>query len=133
PVAFFLLIGVVLQPFRQLPDRASPEELAQQQALVRRIAEATKPVASENMTLLMEAGKPVIFEPAIMTELALLGKWDETPLIAMIRPGGFAVMLTADALPDSQRRTPAVDAAMRQAYPRVEQAGPDLWLHFPTN
>lgn len=133
PVAFFLLIGVAFQPFRQLPDRALPEELAQQKTLVQRIAAATKPVASENMTLLMQAGKPVIFEPAIATELALLGKWDETPLVEMIRSGGFAFMITTDNTPETSRRTPAVDAAMRQSYPRVEQAGPDLWLHFPAN
>jgi len=40
---------------------------------------------------LADAGrKPVIFEPAIATELALLGKWDETPLVEMIRSNGFA-------------------------------------------
>jgi hypothetical protein len=31
------------------------------------------------------------------------------------------------------RRTPAVEAAMTAAYPRVEQAGPSLWLHLPPN
>jgi len=131
-VALLLVIGVLIQPFRQLPDQPPPEQLARHMALVRRIAEAKKPVASENMTLLMQAGKPVIFEPAIATELAMLGKWDETPLVEMIRSGGFAFMITIDNTPgDTHRRTPAVDAAMRAAYPRVEQVGPDLWLNLP--
>ncbi len=99
---------------------------------MRRIAAAEKPVASENMTLLMRAGKPVIFEPAIVTELASLGRWDQEPLVNMIRSGGFAFMITTEDTPGgSFHRTPAVDAAMREAYPRVERFGPELWLHLP--
>jgi hypothetical protein len=134
PAILLLLLGVVLQPFRQLPDHPSPEELTLQTALVQRIADAPEPVASENMTLLMQAGKPVIFEPAIATELTLLGKWDETPLVDMIRSGGFAFMITTDDnWGGSPRRSPAIDAAMRAAFPRVEQADPDLWLHLPAD
>jgi hypothetical protein len=79
----------------------------------------------------MRAGKPVIFEPAIVTELALVGRWDQGPLVNMIDSGGFAFMITEDNFPGASiRRTPAVDAAMRRAYPRVEQAGPGTWLHL---
>jgi hypothetical protein len=50
----------------------------------------------------------------------------------MIRSGGFAFMITTENTPGgSPRRTPAVDAAMREGYPRVEQFGPGLWLHLP--
>lgn len=133
-VALLLILGVAILPFRQLPDRPSEEQFAQHTALVRRIADANKPVASESMTVLMQAGKPVIFEPAIVTELAALGKWNEAPLIDMIRSDGFAFMITTD---DNRggggRRSAAVDAAMRDAYPRVEQIGPDLWLHKPAD
>jgi hypothetical protein len=74
----------------------------------------------------------VIFEPAIVTELASLGRWDQGPLVNMIRSGGFAFMITTENTPGgSPRRTPAVDAAMREGYPRVEQFGPGLWLHLP--
>jgi hypothetical protein len=133
-VALVLILGVLILPFRQMPDQPPQEQLAQQTALVWRIAEAKKPVASENMTLLMQAGKPVIFEPAIVTELAALGKWDEAPLVEMIRSGGFAFMITTDDRPGGgPRRTPAVDAAMRAAYPRVEQVGPELWLNRPAD
>jgi hypothetical protein len=103
-----------------------------QETLVRRIAAADKPVASEDMTLLMRAGKPIMFEPSIVTELASVGRWDEAPLVAMIRDGGFAFMITTSNDPgDHSRRTPAVDAAMRAAYPRVEHVLPELWLHSP--
>jgi hypothetical protein len=51
---------------------------------VDRIAAAKKPVALEDMTLLMRGGRPVIFEPAIVIELASLGRWDQEPLVNMI-------------------------------------------------
>ena len=127
-----LLLCILPLPFRILPDRASQQDLEQQAALVRRIAYAAKPVSSENMTLLMLAGKPVIYEPAIVTELSAVGRWDETQLVNMIRAGGFAFMITTgDTHGGSFRRTAAVDAAMREAYPRVERIANRLWLNLP--
>jgi hypothetical protein len=130
-VTGLLILGVLILPMREISDQFLPENLDRQAALVRRIAEAEKPVASENMTLLMLAGKPVIFEPAIVSELASVGRWNEGPLVNLIRTGGFAFMITRDNAPGtSPHRTSAVDAAMREAYPRVERAGA-LWLHLP--
>jgi hypothetical protein len=131
-VTCLLILGVLVLPFRQLPDHFPQADIDLQAALVQRIAQAAKPVASENMTLLMRAGKPVVFEPAIVTELASLGRWDEGPLVRMIRSGGFAFMITTDNFPGATfRRSPAVNAAMLCAYPRVEKVGPGLWLHLP--
>ena len=71
------------------------------------------------------------FEPAIVSESASVGRWDEGPLVSLIRGGGFAFMITKDDTPGaSPHRTSAVDAAMREAYPRVERVGA-LWLHLP--
>jgi hypothetical protein len=127
-----MMLCLLFLPIRQLPDHLPQSELDRQEALVRRIATAGKPVASENMTLLMRAGKSVTFEPAIVTELASLGRWNEQPLVNMIDSHGFAFMITNDDSPDATpRRTPAVNAAMRRAYPRVQQVTPDLWLHLP--
>ena len=123
-----LALGVAVLPLRQMPDLMAKEGPAQA-ALVERIAAAQKPVASENMVLLMRAGKPVIFEPAIAAELASVGRWDEAPLVEMIRARGFALMITTRK--HSTRRTPAMEAAMMEAYPRIEHAGPRLWLHLP--
>lgn len=130
--SFMLFLGVVLQPLRALPDTVPEEFVSAQRTLVRRIAEAEKPVASENMSLIVQAGKSVVFEPAIVTELARLGKWDEAPLVRMIRSGGFAFFLTTDNEPGgTDRRSPAVDAAMRAAYPIVEPTAIGMWLHRP--
>ncbi len=127
-----LIISVLLIPFGWSYLRSPQAQIDERQALVRRIAAADKPVSSEDMTLLMRAGKPVIYEPAIVTELALVGRWDETPLVAMIRGHGFAFMITVfNAVNGGAPRSPAVEAAMRAAYPRVEEITPDLWLHLP--
>ena len=126
--------GLLFQPIRYLPDQFPQSEIDAQDVLVRRIAESDKPVASENMTLLMRAGKSVVYEPAIVTELAAVGRWDEGPLVKMIESRGFAFMITADDWPENMgRRTAAVNAAMRRAYPRMEQVSSALWLHLPPN
>lgn len=129
--ATLLVLAALTLPVRQIPDRFSPELIDQQTRLVARIAAADKPVASEDMSLLMLAGKGVFFEPAIVTELADVGRWDETPLVDMIRRDGFAFMITTDDIRGgSAHRSPAVDAAMRAAYPQVEHIGP-FWLRLP--
>jgi hypothetical protein len=83
------------------------------------------------MILLMRAGKPIVFEPAAAKDLATEGIWDETQLLRTIRSHGFAFMITRDDLDAHYFRTPEVDAAMREAYPRLEPAAPRLWLHLP--
>ena len=132
-VAALLILALWNLPFRDLSDADLQQRYAREAALVQRIAAAQKPVASDDISLLLRAGKGMLFEPAIVTELALLGKWDETPLVKMIRSHGFAFMVTGDDFKGGGffRRTPGVDAAMRQAYPLTEQIAPDLWLHLP--
>jgi len=133
PIILGTLCAVVLaSPTRFMPDHPSASDQARQNALVQRVRAAAKPVASEDMVLLMRAGKPLIYEPAIVTELTALGRWDERPLVEMIASGGFAFMLTEDDQPGpTARRSPAVDAAMRAVYPVVEELYPDLWMHRP--
>jgi hypothetical protein len=128
PVLIFL-IYTPTQPTGFFHDQ---QALAQRKDLVERIAMARKPVASDDMTLLMQAGKRVIYEPAIATELAEIGLWDETPLVAMIKARGFAFVITrGDEAVWGSRRTPAVKAAIDGAYPRVEKVGADTVLNLP--
>jgi hypothetical protein len=125
-----LTAGIV--PLRQMPDVPDPADVAIDAMLIQRIAAATKPVASDNMGLLLRAGKTIPYEPSSMTELASVGRWDETPLLDMIRRHDFAFMITVDGAVDgSERRTPAVDAARREAYPRIEQMGPFIRVWSP--
>ncbi len=128
-----LILAILTLPLRRTPDTAPQAVLTEQADLVRLIAAARAPVASEDMTLLMRAGKPVIFEPAIVTELSAVNRWDQAPLLAMIRAGRFAFMITIDdERGGSTLRSPGVDAAMRASYPRTERIGAlYLWLHRP--
>ena len=74
-VTAVLLLGVLALPFRQWPERMPLAELERQNALLQRIAAAAAPVASEELTLLMRAGKPVPYEPLAATLLAATGRW----------------------------------------------------------
>ena len=95
-------------------------------ALVARIARAEKPVLSTDMVLLMLAGKGVPWEPAIFTELAAVGRWDESRIIRMIEAHDFAFVITRDKAYFS----PAVSDAVNAAYPRVEPQA-EHTLHLP--
>lgn len=132
-IVAMLILGVLRLPPRLLPDRFPQGDLDRLAALVHRIAAARKPVASDYVDLLMRAGKPMVFEPAIVTQLASVGRWNEGPLVKMIRSGGFAFMITMfDTRGGSVLlRSPAVDAAMREAYPREEKLSAYIWLHLP--
>ena len=131
-VAAVVLVGVMLLPFRQMPDRVSMSDLERQTRLVERIAAVDAPVASEELVLLMRAGKPVVFDPPLVTARAASGTWNEAPLVSMVRSGAFAFMVTLDNTQGgSARRSPAMDAAMREAYPTLERVGARLWFHLP--
>jgi hypothetical protein len=134
-IACLVVFGTVaIQPFQMRRSLADPATRAPRDALLARIAAADKPVVSADMVLLKRAGKPVLFEPYIVTELALGGQWDETALVAQMRSGAFAFVITEDDdVGGSAHRTPAMDAAMRQAYPRVEKVAPRLWVHSPAS
>ena len=129
-----LVLTLTLQPMRRFREADFAERSAAREALVQKFAAAKKPVASDDMAVLLRAGKQVIFEPAIATALAATGAWDQRPLVQFIRSGGFAYMLTAgNHVGGGPWRSPAVDAAMREAYPQVENVGRNLWLHLPAN
>jgi hypothetical protein len=103
------------------------------QALVNRIRAASGPVLSDDMVLLMRAGKPVPLEPAIFSELTATGAWDERPFIAMIRARRFAFIITSgytgETIYDS-RHTAEVSSAIETAYPRTEESA-GLVVHLP--
>ena len=101
--------------------------------IVQRIASASKPVISDDMTLLIRAGRNVAFEPAIAAELAHTGTYDEAGFVRMIRAGDFAFFLTegrAGAVPFDERYNAPVAAAIRDVYPRQEEIGRFV-LHLP--
>jgi hypothetical protein len=83
------------------------------------VSKTTKPVFSEDMVLLMQAGKEVPWEPAIITELTRTGVFNERKVIDMIDAHDFAyVILEQNSV--EFRFSPAVETAIAKDY-RLER------------
>ena len=120
PIALSIpaLVIAVTPPARAAAARQHRRELDELSASVRA---ADRPVISDDMVMLLRSGKEVLWEPAIFGELASTGAWDERPFVNLIRQRRFGFFITEGDRGDPQfdsRYTPAVDAAIEQAYPR---------------
>ncbi|MBC7843114.1 MAG: hypothetical protein H7099_12415 [Gemmatimonadaceae bacterium] len=112
---------------------SQPRFLGELRALTGRIAAASKPVVSDDMVLVLRAGKLVEIEPAIAAELGSVGIWDEGPYVERILRGDFSMFITEEErgkpLFDT-RYNPAVADAMAKAYPVIEHIA-GYTLHLP--
>ena len=68
--------------------------MSKMQELVEIIRKATRPVISDDMVLVLRAGRQVQWEPAIFAELASMGLWDQQPFLNMIQSHAFAFFIT---------------------------------------
>ncbi len=50
-------------------------------------------IADEYMALLVLAGKPILFQPFEMSQLAAAGMWDDTPFLAALEGGTYPVVM----------------------------------------
>ncbi len=131
--AFVLLLQIgtlPLPPRRAFADQAGLVEL---QGLRERVHEAAGPVLSDDMVLLIKAGRPVLWEPAIFTELTAMGRWDQTPLLAMLHARKFAFVVTTGGPGEpayDSRYTPEITAAIAASYPRAEKLAGRI-IHLP--
>lgn len=95
--------------------------------LVDIILESRKPVLSDDMVLILRAGQQVFIEPAMFTELAEAGYWDQRPLLKLIQNHAFAVvMIQTDKLENEVAGgvfTDVVAHAIENSYPSVEHIG----------
>ncbi len=107
----------------------------QQAQLLTRVRNATKPVISENMVAVLQAGKEVVWESAIFNQLVAFGRWDERPFIRMIESKKFAFIILNGRNGDpnfSARYSNSLLRAIEHAYPRIQElAGYDI--HLPAN
>ncbi len=89
------------------------------------IRASAKPVISDDMVLVKKAGKPVIWETAIFTELAWAGMWDERRMLDRIDRNDFAFIRTLGTVksPYDDRYRPTVIASINRAYPIVVRQG----------
>lgn len=120
---FLLLPGLSYQLFSQfrLDSRAD-------MALVgERIRAADGPVlADEDIGQLVLAGRPLLFQPFELTQLARVGKWNQAPLLEAIERQEYALILIFKfpGLPlDRDRWTDQMRAAIERRYAEVEQIG----------
>lgn len=73
-------------------------------------------VYSEDMIILMQAGKEVPAEPAIISALAEDGKWDESGFVARIRNGEFSAVVIRWSLTNHQRFREPIAKAIEERY-----------------
>jgi hypothetical protein len=86
------------------------------------LREAPGDVLSELPIFTIAAGKPVLFQPFIMSRLAREGQWDEGDFVEDLRRGRFSVIVTTQNLQDVRqgrpltRYTPAMAEAVLERY-----------------
>lgn len=113
----------------------TPASLRDLEALRSRIANLPGPVLSDDMVLLLRAGKYVPWEPSTFTELASLGRWDQSLLVDRIKAHAFAMIVTQGqpGMPTyDARHTPEITNAIAASYPRSQQIAGRI-LHLPPN
>lgn len=116
-----------------LGTELSGRKLAEMQQIVEMIRSSTRPVISDDMVLIKRAGRDVVWEPSIFSELASKGKWDEKPFVHRIRSGGIGFFITVGhrgQQPFDSRYNPAVADAMDAAYP-IQKTMAGYILHLP--
>jgi hypothetical protein len=84
--------------------------------VVQFIKDLPGPVYSEDMVILVQAGKEVPAEPAIITALAADGKWNESGFVARIRNGEFSAIVIRWSLTNLGRFSEPVAKAVEERY-----------------
>ena len=123
-ILIVLLSALVVQAIRspkldQVGHLADPAYRRDYMQAISLVSKTAKPVFSEDMVLLMQAGKNIPWEPAIITELTRTGVFDEHKVIGMIDEHDFAYIVL-DQNSVEYRFSPAVKAAILKEY-RLER------------
>ena len=137
PASLFLAIAIQVQELPRRPDTMDIDDARAQAArlapLVALIRATPKPVISDDMTLLIRAGRDVQWEPAIAAELGAAGRYDQAAFARMIRNKRFGLFITEGDRGGAmfkQRYNPPVAEAMASAYPNTSVLG-RFTIHAP--
>ena len=128
-VPFALLAQQVGQPSvipRLHAGLVGPANLQAGDAMLELLRDIRGPVLSDEMVLLLRAGKQVSLEPAIFAELAATGRWQEAQLLDMLNNHVFGAVITVGGPGDAvfnARYLPRTQAAILGAYPKVQAYG----------
>jgi hypothetical protein len=121
----FLALATANLPMRHYHQEQFDAWMRGAQPVIDSIRAADKPVTSDNMVLVMRAGKTLVYEPAIAEQLIATKQWDPSALLQMIRDHGFAFVLCQEPVP---KGGPVLAAALMAAYPRLELVLPGLYI-----
>lgn len=108
------------QDFFAGAPRPSPADLIQGDRVVREIMQRPGPVLCEEPIYTLTAGRTILFQHFIMTQLAEEGKWDPSPIAQMAARGEFSLVAThQDLFNENQffdRYPPSFRKAFRERY-----------------
>jgi hypothetical protein len=119
---------LVLQTFYTVVNSFVPGELVRMhqheqmeayRQFTPQVVSASKPVLSDDMVLLMRAGREVVFEPATMCSMAEVGTWDLSGFARRVQAGDFGVIIVSR--PDIW--DPRLLDAMHKAYELEDTSG----------
>lgn len=117
-VFFAFAIQVTLPRTWAWDGLPGPEEARNAQIVLEKIQAARGPVLSDEMVLLMKAGKEVPIEPVIFRELTYKGLWNEQLVIDLIKSHYFEFVVTAYPRWVGLW-SPGVQRAIDEAYPQT--------------
>lgn len=116
------------------PRLPTPGILELNEAVELEVIAADGAVWCEEPIFTLRAGREVVFEPFIMSQLAAEGKWDEAPVLRLFRERHFALVVTTQDIRNEDQWfasfTPAMRAALREQYQLKQRIGP-WWLWVP--
>jgi hypothetical protein len=138
PLPYIVLLGLLALQVWLLPrwNVSSAGLEAQARAIapvVAMIRNSDRPVVSDDMTLPLRAGRPVVWEAAITAELGHLGLYDEAAFAALVRRRELSLLVTSGRPGNplfDERYNPPVAAAIDEAYPLKQEVG-GLTIHLP--
>ena len=115
-----LVVQAIHSPkFDQIKHLSDPTYRRDYIAAISLVSKTPGPVFAEDMVLLMQAGKEIPWEPAIITELTRTGVFNERKVIDKIDAQAFSYMIL-DQNEMEFRISPAVEAAIAKKY-RLER------------
>ncbi len=123
----FVIAAHAAQSHSLSPDPAwIKQRTIEVERLEQRIRGVSGAVVSDDMVVILRAGKRVVWEPAIFAELANMGVWDEKPFVARIRAKEFGLFIVEGERGDhyfDTRYNPAIADALDATYPVKERVG----------
>jgi len=115
-----LTVTVTKYPVYRHPQLDDPKATEIQQYMIKEIAHAPRPVLSDDMVLLIRAGREVQIEPAIFRELTATRRWDQTYFLQLLSNHAFEFVIILN----ESEYTAEMLGAIAQAYPNTGKLGP---------